>query len=189
VTVDSGARKETTTVPLTSMPPLLPYVITAACYLIGAVAGTLAVLGSPVSLSLGETTGGPGPVPGAWEILVNNARVLVLMAAGTFSGGLITLAVTFFNGLILGGAVAYLGTHGQGHSLLTGLAPHFLPEVAAFLVAGAADLWMATAVVAWLRGRPVPDRRVVMARWLAPQGVALGLLVVAAVIEGYVSHA
>lgn len=124
---------------------------------------------------------------GLWEILSTNVGVVMTMAVGVFTLGLVSVTVLFVNGVVLGVAVTSFAAAGDAHLLLTGLAPHFVPEVAAFVVAAAADLRLTGALIQWIRKGERPAWSSVLRAWGVPHVLAILLLVAAAIIEAYVS--
>lgn len=125
-----------------------------------------------------------------WAIFSRNVGVMASMAAGVLTLGVLTVGVLGMNGLVCGAAIQTIAGSGGTESLMTGLAPHFLPEVAAFCVAAAADLCLVGTVLRWIRQgvRPkLTGETGLVVNWLIPHGMALGLLVVAAAVESHIS--
>jgi uncharacterized membrane protein SpoIIM required for sporulation len=121
------------------------------------------------------------------SVATRNVAVLICLAAGSLTFGLATLLVLFLNGAVLGAAVVSLAGTGHGADLWGGLAPHFIPEVSAFLLGASADLWLAAALARWLCTGARPACRLVLRRWALPQLIAVLLIGLAAVLETYVS--
>ncbi len=128
-------------------------------------------------------------LPGTTEIAVNNLRVVLILSLGILTGGLITVAVLFFNGILLGVTITLATSADKSAVLWTAVAPHAAPEITAFIISGAANIWFAAHSVAWSRGRPPPNLGLFARFWILPQGISIGLILIAAVIEGKFSHA
>lgn len=157
--------------------------VTFAIFAVGTAIGVLLHwIGNPPGLGDGER----GNL-GFWEIFTTNVGVVGTMAIGVLTLGLVTVSVLFFNGVILGVvATAFIGA-GDADVLWSGLAPHFVPEVAAFIVAAAADLRLVGSLARWVRRGEAPRPRWLLRAWVLPHVVVLLALLVAAVIEANVS--
>jgi uncharacterized membrane protein SpoIIM required for sporulation len=170
-----------------SMVPIVtrgPVAIAAGVFL----AGTLA--GPGLAHVAGLALSGPlrPPTLDFWSILGRNTAVVACLAVGVLTFGLFTLAILMLNGIVLGVAVKLLVSADLGAALWTGLAPHFVPEVGAFVLAAAADLWLTRTLAGWLRRGTRPTREQLLRRWLLPQLAALLMLAAAALLETYVSN-
>ncbi len=176
---------------MTQMPFKWWLAMSASFYFLGVMVGAL-VLAADSGLTAQEWVqrlDAPAPqLPNGWEIAANNLRVLALLGLGMISAGLVTLAVLFFNGLLLGATVVLAISAGRTGVLLTGIAPHAIPEIMAFLISGAADLWLAAHVIAGIRGK-VPPPKILVRGWVKPQLISVFLILIAAAIEGKFSHA
>ena len=143
--------------------------------------------GSRTAKSAGLTAGDSSAF--ASEIMTNNIRVTVMAFAGGITFGTGTIAVLIFNGVLLG-AVGGLSFHAErGYAFVTLVVAHGVLELSCIVVAGAAGLRMASALVA--PGRST--RAVALARG-AREAVELVLgtapwLVVAGLIEGFITPA
>jgi stage II sporulation protein M len=127
------------------------------------------------------------PALGFWTILGRNVAVVLGLAGGVLSFGLVTVAVLVINGAVVGAAAHVLVAGNVGAVMWSGLAPHAVPEVGALVIAAAADLWLAAVVARWLMQGSRPVRYELVQRWLVPHFVVLGLLVTAALLEAQVS--
>ena len=89
-------------------------------------------------------------------ILGRNLAVYLWLLCGLVSGGLTTLAVLTFNGVLFGhttGAAIGIGMPVMHVAWL--LLPHGIPEIGTFLVAGAIGVRGAELVAHWMKGTPV----------------------------------
>ena len=123
------------------------------------------------------------------SVMTNNLQVAFLAAAGGVLAGLGSVFILVFNGVHLGSAFALYDAHGAGALLWTFVLPHGVMEMTAIVLAGGAGLLLGRAVL-------TPGRRT-RARALLENGrEALSLvagagvlLVLAGLVEGYVSPA
>lgn len=123
-------------------------------------------------------------------LLTNNTQVFVLMVAGALTAGLLTVFALAFNGFVVGYVVTPIAADEGVLFVFVGLAPHGVPELFAFFVAGGVGFRLVVCVVERVRG----TREVVLGRdgWrrVAILLVAAWLLLaVAAVIEAHVTAA
>jgi uncharacterized membrane protein SpoIIM required for sporulation/uncharacterized RDD family membrane protein YckC len=122
-------------------------------------------------------------------IIVNNVRVAIACLAGGVFGGVGSLVMLGFNGLMLGSFAGHFANQGLLWYLLEFIVGHGVLELTAIWIAAAAGLLLGLAVVApgdvsrsdalVLRGR-------VAVRMI---GMAVVLLAIAGVIEGFLSVA
>lgn len=120
-------------------------------------------------------------------IIQNNIRVALIAFAGGITLGLLTLYITFFNGVLLGGIGALFANAGFGYDFVATVAPHGVFELTAIVISGGAGLMLAAAVF-----NPGRLRRIdALTRNARRAGVLfLGvcmMLVVAGIIEGFFS--
>lgn len=120
-------------------------------------------------------------------IITNNVRVAAIAFAGGMTAGILTLWIILQNGLMLGGDGAIFAHAGFGRDFWATVAPHGVIELSAIQIAGGAGLLLAVAIVAPGRA-PRVDALVRNARRAATLivGTAM-LLVLAGIIEGFVS--
>ncbi|GMV36577.1 MAG: hypothetical protein AMXMBFR61_10850 [Fimbriimonadales bacterium] len=119
---------------------------------------------------------------------LNNSWVAILMLASGLTFGLLTTYLLAINGMVLGVVIVEVGRVGQLGHLLSGIAAHGVPEFGAILIAGGGGLVLADALL-----RPGELSRPDALRKAGPDcfwmiAFALLLLVVAAILEAYVSH-
>jgi uncharacterized membrane protein SpoIIM required for sporulation len=120
-------------------------------------------------------------------IITNNIRVAAVAFAGGMSAGIITLWAILNNGLMLGGLGALFAHKGFGLDFWATIAPHGVIELSAIQLAGSAGLLIAGAIVAPGRLRRIDAlKRNARRAGTLICGVA-AMLVVAGVIEGFVS--
>jgi uncharacterized membrane protein SpoIIM required for sporulation len=90
------------------------------------------------------------------ELMTHNTKVSIFTLALGMTWGVGTIAMLFYNGVILGAvAVDYIGA-GETKFLLGWLMPHGVIEIPAILIAGQAGLMLAFALIG--RGRNTPLR-------------------------------
>jgi uncharacterized membrane protein SpoIIM required for sporulation len=121
------------------------------------------------------------------EVFTNNIRVSFLAFAGGISAGLVTAAVLLFNGALLGTVAGLATGAGNGRILYELVVPHGVLELSCIVVAGAAGLRLGWALV-----EPGRRTRGESLRAEAPRAVAIALgtapwLVVAGLVEGFVT--
>jgi uncharacterized membrane protein SpoIIM required for sporulation len=85
----------------------------------------------------------------AGQLMLNNIKVAILALAVGALFGVLTFAILFYNGVLLG-AIAYDYVRaGETEFLLGWLLPHGVPELTAIFIGGQAGLVLAGAVVGW----------------------------------------
>lgn len=120
-------------------------------------------------------------------IITNNIKVAMLAFAGGMTLGILTLWEILNNGLMVGGLGALFAAHGFGTDFWATIAPHGVIELTSIQIAGAAGLLLAQAIVAPGRLRRIDALKANARRaGILMIGVA-GLLVVAGLIEGFVT--
>lgn len=167
-----------------------PYALLAiATFLLGAIAGAGAMaMTSPQALAdAADGVQRPALYPDTltvWSVFSNNVIALAVIAGGTISFGLLTLAGLFFNGLLIG-TVVYMGamndTLGQVLALVL---PHGVVEFSAFFIVGGVAYRIMWRLVAYLRGGlPYPITRQEAVEAAGLFGAAVLALALAAWIE------
>lgn len=125
----------------------------------------------------------------AWEIFLNNAGVLPWIWMGLVSFGLVSLAVMCLNGALLGWVVGKSITDGNAVDIVTGIAPHFLPEMGAFFRSAAITIAIAVRLPLFFRkDRSRAEWPEYLRMWLVVQLLAILLLAIGAVVEGSLSY-
>nr|MBA2599243.1 stage II sporulation protein M [Actinomycetota bacterium] len=123
----------------------------------------------------------------ATQILTNNIRVTFLAFAGGISAGLLTAALTLYNGVVLGAAAGLSVSGGNGTTFYELVAAHGVLELSCIVVAAAAGLRMGWALVEPGRGTRLSA---VMAEARNAVEIVLGTapwLVVAGLVEGFIT--
>ena len=120
-------------------------------------------------------------------IMTNNIQVSFLAFAGGVTGGLLTVYVLLFNGLLLGGITGLTAHYGIGLGLWTFVIGHGVLELSAIFITGGAGLMMG-----WAMLNPGLLRRRDALMLAARKAVLLVLgcipvLITAGVIEGFLS--
>jgi uncharacterized membrane protein SpoIIM required for sporulation/uncharacterized RDD family membrane protein YckC len=122
-------------------------------------------------------------------IMTNNVQVAFIAAAGGILAGIGTVLILVLNGVSIGSVLGLYHAHGAGSLIWTFVLPHGVLELTAIVVAGAAGLLLGRAIVTpgrRTRGRALrEDGR----QALALVAGAAFLLVVAGLVEGFVSPA
>jgi uncharacterized membrane protein SpoIIM required for sporulation/uncharacterized RDD family membrane protein YckC len=122
-------------------------------------------------------------------IIANNVQVTFVAFAGGILAGLGTVAILVFNGVFLGASFGIFAAYGLGGHLLAFVLPHGVIELTAICIAGGAGLWYGSAL--FLPGR-LTRREALVTRGgeaVSLVGGAAVLLVVAGLVEGFVSPA
>jgi uncharacterized membrane protein SpoIIM required for sporulation len=83
----------------------------------------------------------------AATLFSHNARIAIFAFALGFVAGLPTLALLFYNGLVLGAFVALFTSRGLGLDVWAWLLPHGVTELSAIVLCGAAGLSLAQGLV------------------------------------------
>jgi uncharacterized membrane protein SpoIIM required for sporulation len=120
-------------------------------------------------------------------IITNNIKVAAIAFAGGITGGIITLLIIGFNGLDVGTVAALFAHQQYGTDFWATIAPHGVIELTAIQIAGGAGLVLAAGYL-----RPGRARRIDALVANGARAVTLilgvaGMLVVAGLIEGFVS--
>lgn len=122
-------------------------------------------------------------------IMTNNLQVAFVAVAGGILAGLGTLAILVFNGIHLGSVFALFNLEGAERMLWIWVLPHGVVELTAIVVAGAAGLCLGKVILApgrRTRARALQEEGRIVLSLVAGAGV---LLVLAGLIEGFVSPA
>ncbi|HMT32465.1 MAG TPA: stage II sporulation protein M [Dermatophilaceae bacterium] len=158
-------------------------VFMAALYAVGVASGALGA-----SLTREGSVGRSDTPAGVVDLFLHNSLVLALLGIGIVTAGLATGAQMLLNGTVLGWVVGKSLQTGTASDLLTGVLPHVFPEVAAYAVGGGASAALGLTLIARRRAVDRPWLSVTWRDWLRWQAIAVGLLALAAAIEGIVSH-
>lgn len=120
-------------------------------------------------------------------VIANNVQVTFLAFAGGILAGAGTVLILLFNGVMIGSVAGLFGAHGVGLQLWSFVLPHGVVELTAIAIAGGAGLWLGSALV--LPGRRT-RRDALVERGREAVSLLAGtvlLLVIAGVVEGFVS--
>ena len=123
------------------------------------------------------------------SLMTNNVQVAFLVAAGGILGGLGTALILVFNGVNIGSVFGLYHAHGAGSLLWVFVLPHGVLELTAIVISGAAGLVLARAIVAPGRRTRVRAFREEGSVIISLVGGAGMLLILAGLIEGFVSPA
>ena len=123
----------------------------------------------------------------ASRIMTNNVQVTYVAFAGGITAGLWTVLALVINGVQIGGAVGIFAANGVAHLILGFVAAHGVLELTAICIAGGGGLLLASAIL--LPGA-LPRREALVVkgrRAIRLIAASTFLLVIAGVLEGYVS--
>jgi len=120
-------------------------------------------------------------------IITNNIQVALLAFAGGMTLGILTLWEILNNGLMVGGLGALFASRGFGTDFWATIAPHGVIELTSIQIAGAAGILLAQALIAPGRKRRGDALRDNARRASVLMIGVAGLLVVAGLIEGFVT--
>ena len=123
----------------------------------------------------------------ASAIITNNIQVTLLAFGLGLTAGLGTCGVLLSNGVHLGAVAGWLALQGYSAALWGWIMPHGGTEILAIILSGAAGLLLARAIIA-----PGAVKRTTALKRVAPQALVIELgcmvmLIIAGVIEGFVS--
>ena len=93
-----------------------------------------------------------------WHLLSHNAPLLILSAAGALTGGLVTLLLLLFNGMLMGNMLASVREAGVFWNGLVAILPHAPFEILAILLAGTAGFMPVSVVLRLALDRAVSVR-------------------------------
>ncbi|MEL7037226.1 MAG: stage II sporulation protein M [Cyanobacteria bacterium J06592_8] len=121
------------------------------------------------------------------NIMINNLRVSFAVVAGGISGGIYTIYLLVYNGLLIGAIGALVGQHNLAFPFWAFVFPHGALELPAIFLAGGAGLLIARSILF-----PGQYRRVDALKFYGFQASQLtfgvvGLLIIAGIIEGFFS--
>lgn len=124
----------------------------------------------------------------AAKIFLNNLQACVILFLGGATFGLLTIFILLSNGLVIGIFVNEIKDVIGPLGLAAGLAPHGIFELPAIFISGALGLALAMALVTELMGRgdAVAEATRMGGQFLR---IVVPLLVVAAIIEGFITPA
>jgi uncharacterized membrane protein SpoIIM required for sporulation/uncharacterized RDD family membrane protein YckC len=120
-------------------------------------------------------------------LIANNVQVTFLVFAAGILAGLGTVFVLLFNGMSIGAMLGLYAHHDASALIWAFIAPHGGLELTAITIAGAAGLWLGSAV--WVPGRRTRGEAL-RRRGREAVGLLAGttlLLVLAGLVEGFVS--
>ena len=123
------------------------------------------------------------------ELMTHNTQVALTTIALGMTFGFGTVAVLFYNGVILGAVALDYIRGGQAVFLLGWLLPHGVIEIPAILVGGQTGLVLAYALIGWGSRVSRPDRlRAVLRDLVTLAGGAALMLVWAGIVEAFLSQ-
>lgn len=120
-------------------------------------------------------------------IISNNIQVTLLAFGFGLTAGIGTSVLLIFNGIHLGSVAGWMNLHGKDRALWGWIMPHGATELLAICLAGAAGYILASAMIA-----PGPLRRATALKQVGGEALTIELgcmvmLVIAGLIEGFVS--
>ena len=120
-------------------------------------------------------------------IIANNIQVTFLAFGFGLTAGIGTTALLIFNGIHLGSVAGWMTLHGKERALWGWIMPHGGTELLAICLAGAAGYLLAGAIVAPGLARRTSALKRVGADALVIEIGCMAMLVIAGLIEGFVS--
>jgi uncharacterized membrane protein SpoIIM required for sporulation/uncharacterized RDD family membrane protein YckC len=123
----------------------------------------------------------------ASSVMTNNLQVAIFAFAFGLSAGIGTAYLLVMNGIHLGSVIGWLGMQGQARSLWGWVMPHGGTEILAIIIAGASGFLIAKGMLCPGQLKRTAALRVNAGRALALELGSMAMLVVAGIIEGFVS--
>jgi uncharacterized membrane protein SpoIIM required for sporulation/uncharacterized RDD family membrane protein YckC len=123
----------------------------------------------------------------ASKVMTNNLQVAIIAFALGLTAGVGTAYVLISNGIHVGAVAGWMGMHGQAGSLWGWIMPHGGTEILAIIIAGAAGLLIAKALLSPGSLKRSAALRVQAGRALVLELGCMAMLVVAGLVEGFVS--
>ena len=120
-------------------------------------------------------------------IISNNIQVTLLAFGFGLTAGVGTTVLLIFNGIHLGSVAGWMSLHGKDRALWGWIMPHGATELLAICLAGAAGYMLASAIIVPGRLRRATALKRVGAPALTIELGCMVMLVIAGVIEGFVS--
>ena len=122
-------------------------------------------------------------------LMTHNTRVSILILALGISWGIGSIALLFYNGVILGAVLADYIIAGQSVFLAGWLLPHGSIEIPAILIAGQGGLLLARSMIGWGNHHPMRHRmRSILPDLVTLIGGTACLLVWAGIVESFLSQ-
>jgi uncharacterized membrane protein SpoIIM required for sporulation/uncharacterized RDD family membrane protein YckC len=123
----------------------------------------------------------------ASSILTNNLQVTILAFAFGITAGLGTAFLLVYNGIHLGSVIGWMSLGGNARALWGWVMPHGVTEITAVIIAGAAGFLLARAILMPGELRRSAALRIAAGKALVLELGCMAMLVVAGLIEGFVS--
>ena len=123
----------------------------------------------------------------ASSVMTNNLQVAILAFAFGLTAGIGTAYLLIVNGMHLGAVVGWLSLQGQGRAAWGWIMPHGGTELMAIVIAGASGFIIAKSILAPGQVKRAAALRVGALRALVLELGCMGMLVVAGIIEGFLS--
>jgi len=121
------------------------------------------------------------------SIITNNIQVTLLAFGLGLTAGVGTTITLIFNGIHVGTVAGWMTHHGKGRALWGWILPHGFTELLAIALAGAAGYLLAGAILMPGLKRRVDALKSVARQAMTVQVGVMGMLVIAGLIEGFVS--
>lgn len=158
---------------------LMSSLVYAGGLIVGAQIETAPVVGEP------DTAAAIRP-DSFWFFLSHNVPLLVLSSLGALTGGVVTMVLVLFNGLLLGNLLSAARSEGILQEGLVAVLPHAPFEVPAILLAGAVG-FMPVSVVARLALGKTVSLKTELRDALTLLVAALSLVTLAAMVEAWIT--
>ncbi len=120
-------------------------------------------------------------------IITNNVRIAILAFAGGVSFGLFTVYILAMNGLVIGAVVGLAAHYGMVGSLLDFMVAHGVLELSIIFMSGGAGLALGWAMLNPGRLTRANAMRVAAVRSVSLAVLAVPVLLIAGLIEGFIS--
>ncbi|QHI68407.1 stage II sporulation protein M [Tichowtungia aerotolerans] len=122
-------------------------------------------------------------------LMTHNTRVSIFILALGIGWGIGSIALLFYNGVILGAVIADYVVAGQSVFLAGWLLPHGSIEIPAILIAGQGGLLLARAMIGWGNQLPIRQRlQSILPNLVSLIGGTACLLVWAGIVESFLSQ-
>lgn len=122
------------------------------------------------------------------SIFSNNLQVgLAMLGIGAFTGGIMSAGILFYNGYIIGKLIQFLIAQHEVKQLFTGLMPHAFVEVLGLILFSIVSAFPFIYLYRFMKGKSI-DVRKLTRTVIQLIFAAVVLLLIASVLEEYVSH-
>lgn len=131
----------------------MPGILAALVTYVGGLTAGLTMRSDPASRTFGRVT--TDEAASFTSLLSHNLPLLAVIAGGVITGGLLTLLLLLFNGMLAGDLLADASAEGNLAEAVSALAPHAPFEILALVLAGAVGFAPLSVVCRLALGRTV----------------------------------